>query len=104
MFETLKRMLGMGPKVDLLTLHNAGAIIIDVRMPNEFIEGHIHGSRNIPLSLLLKQCEDVNKSTVMITCCASGMRSATAKRMLETNGFTNVHNGGGWKQLQLKLK
>jgi len=38
----------------------------------------------------------------IITCCASGMRSASAKSILKQNGF-EVYNGGGWTALQHKL-
>ncbi|MCY7361309.1 MAG: rhodanese-like domain-containing protein, partial [Ignavibacteria bacterium] len=38
-----------------------------------------------------------------ITCCESGMRSGAAKRMLKANGYSEVHNGGGWVKLQGKI-
>jgi phage shock protein E len=43
------------------------------------------------------------KDQMIITCCASGMRSASAKSILKTNGFLAVYNGGGWQSLELKL-
>jgi rhodanese-related sulfurtransferase len=43
------------------------------------------------------------KKTTIITCCASGMRSASQKSILKSNGFIQVHNGGGWSSLQNKL-
>ena len=49
----------------------------------------------------LGQLKDKNKT--IITCCASGMRSASAKSILKSNGYTSVHNGGGWSSLQSKL-
>jgi rhodanese-related sulfurtransferase len=48
--------------------------------------------------------QKLNKDTIIITCCASGMRSASAKNILKSNGFTNVYNGGGWSTLQSKLQ
>ena len=39
----------------------------------------------------------------IITCCASGMRSASAKIIFEQNGF-EAYNGGNWKSLESKLK
>jgi rhodanese-related sulfurtransferase len=81
-----------------------GAMIIDVRTPGEFASGHINGSMNIPLNKLsdnLKKLKDKNKP--LITCCASGMRSASAKGILKTNGYTNVHNGGAWHSLNQKI-
>jgi rhodanese-related sulfurtransferase len=49
----------------------------------------------------LGKLKDKNKP--IITCCASGMRSASAKSILVANGFTQVHNGGGWNSLQNKI-
>ena len=42
------------------------------------------------------------KDSPIITCCASGARSAAAKQILNANGFTNVHNGGSWMSLKQK--
>jgi rhodanese-related sulfurtransferase len=44
-----------------------------------------------------------DKNQPIITCCASGMRSASAKSILQSNGFTQVYNGGGWSSLQNKI-
>jgi rhodanese-related sulfurtransferase len=37
----------------------------------------------------------LNKDTIIITCCASGMKMLLQKIFLKSNGFTNVYNGGG---------
>ena len=84
---------------------NNGGIIIDVRSEHEFMTGNIEGSINIPLSNLthnLKQLKD--KDQTIITCCASGKRSAKAKKILKSEGYKNVFNGGGWKSLNKKIK
>ncbi|MFN6083407.1 MAG: rhodanese-like domain-containing protein, partial [Fluviicola sp.] len=39
----------------------------------------------------------------IITCCASGMRSASAKSLLKSSGYAEVHNGGGWMSLRNKI-
>jgi rhodanese-related sulfurtransferase len=105
MLNSLKQLLGLGPKVDLAQLVNEGAIILDVRSKGEYAGGHIQGSVNIAVDTLannLGKLKDKNKT--IITCCASGMRSGMAKNMLKANGYTNVHNGGGWTSLQRKLR
>lgn len=106
MINTIKKLFGMGsPSVDLADLAKQGAIILDVRSKGEYASGHIKGSINISVDQLgknLSQLKDKNKA--IITCCASGMRSASAKSLLKSNGYTNVHNGGGWSSLQSKLK
>lgn len=82
-----------------------GGLIIDVRSESEFSSGNIKSSLNIPLDKLLSnisQLEDNNQP--IITCCASGMRSEKAKKILIKNGYKNVVNGGGWKSLRDNLK
>ncbi|MFT7396535.1 MAG: phage shock protein E [Flavobacterium sp.] len=103
MINTLKNLLGLGPKVDYADLVKQGAIILDVRSPGEYKQGHIKGSLNTPLNDLSQHITKLKKDTTIITCCASGMRSASAKSILKSNGFIQVHNGGGWSSLQNKL-
>lgn len=103
MIATLKKIFGMGPKTDYSALMKQGAQIIDVRSPDEFRGGHIKGAVNIPLHLLRSNMAKIKKDKPIITCCASGMRSASAKNMLESVGFTQVYNGGGWMSLQQKM-
>ncbi|MBX7050440.1 MAG: rhodanese-like domain-containing protein [Flavobacteriales bacterium] len=92
-----------GPKVDYAALVKSGAMILDVRTPEEFKRGHIKGAVNIPLQTLHNQFNRLNKEKTIITCCASGMRSASAKSMLKSAGFQDVHNGGGWMSLNEKI-
>jgi rhodanese-related sulfurtransferase len=80
-----------------------GAQIIDVRSPQEYSGGHIKGSVNIPLNELQGKMNKIKKDKPVITCCASGMRSSSAKGMLKSNGYTEVYNGGGWMSLRNKL-
>jgi len=104
MITLFKKIFGLGPSVNYAELIQQGAIIVDVRSKAEFTGGHIKGAINIPVNVLsnhLIQLKDKNKT--IITCCASGMRSASAKSILKSNGYTSVHNGGGWSSLQSKL-
>lgn len=104
MLDAIKSLFGFGPSVDYKDLLKQGAIIVDVRSKGEYQGGHIKGSINIPVDSLsgnLAKLKD--KSKPVITCCASGMRSATAKSILKSNGYTAVHNGGGWSSLNSKL-
>jgi rhodanese-related sulfurtransferase len=50
MINTLKNLFGLGPKVDYADLVKQGAIILDVRSPGEYKQGHIKGSLNTPLN------------------------------------------------------
>ena len=77
-----------------------GATIIDVRSKEEFQGGHLKNSINIPLDKLTHGLKKLDKNKPIITCCASGMRSASARSMLKSNGFELVYNGGSWKSLR----
>ena len=81
-----------------------GGIIIDVRSSGEFYSGHIENSLNIPLGELSSKIDSIkDKNQPIITCCASGIRSAAAARVFLARGHTNVVNGGGWSSLQKKI-
>ncbi len=104
MFESIKKLLGIGPKTDYRKLVNDGAIILDVRTKGEFDGGHINGAINIPVDQLINNLSKFkDKSKPIITCCASGMRSATAKSILKSNDYESVYNGGSWHSLQRNL-
>ncbi|MGE0567381.1 MAG: rhodanese-like domain-containing protein [Bacteroidia bacterium] len=103
MINSIKSILGFGPAVDYKALMQNGAQIIDVRTKGEYQSGHIKGSVNIPLNELPNKLNKIKKDKAVITCCASGMRSASAKSILASNGFKEVHNGGGWSSLNNKL-
>lgn len=104
MFQSIKNLLGFGPATDYKTLVANGAQIIDVRTASEYKEGHLKGSVNIPLQTLSNHLSKINKDKPVITCCASGMRSASAKSILQGAGFKEVYNGGGWSGLQSKIR
>lgn len=79
------------------------AIILDVRTTGEYANGAITGSKNIPLQILTSKLADIKKQNKpVITCCASGMRSANASSILKQNGIEAM-NGGGWQSLNNKL-
>ena len=104
MIQTIKKIFGIGPKADYAMLVKQGAVILDVRTKGEYSGGHIKGSINISVDQLsnnLNKLKDKNKP--IITCCASGMRSASAKSILKSNGFVEVYNGGSWYSLQNKI-
>ncbi len=104
MIEILKKLFNSEPKPEFSELLKNNGIIVDVRTKNEYATGHIKGSRNIPLNSLTNNLSKLKKKDQpIITCCASGMRSANAKNILKNHGYTNVHNGGGWRNLQNKI-
>lgn len=104
MIGILKKLFGSAPSVDYAQLVKDGAQIIDVRTPQEYAGGHVKGSVNIPLNELQANLKKIKKDKPVITCCASGMRSSSARGILKSNGYTEVHNGGGWMGLNNKLR
>ncbi len=89
-----------GKKVDLKEVISSGAVIVDVRTKGEFQSGHLRNSINIPVDNLTNNLKKLNKNKPVITCCASGARSASARRILKSNGFEKVYNGGSWYSLR----
>ncbi|WP_166965937.1 rhodanese-like domain-containing protein [Yeosuana marina] len=93
-----------GNKTDKINdFTSRGAIIIDVRTKEEFRQGAIPGSKNIPLQTINSQINAIKKlNKPIIVCCASGMRSGNAASILNSNGIETI-NGGGWSSLRNKL-
>ena len=80
---------------------NKEAIIIDVRTPGEYRDGHIPGVVNIPLDELEKRIGEIPKDKKVVLICRTGSRSAQGTRLLRSKGFNNVYNSTGgmstWK-------
>ncbi|MEM6268843.1 MAG: rhodanese-like domain-containing protein [Bacteroidota bacterium] len=82
---------------DFAALIAGGASIIDVRTPQEYRQGHVAGSVNIPLDQLPGKISQIKKMPApLILCCASGMRSGRATAQLKRAGM-EAYNGGSWK-------
>ena len=81
------------------------AILLDVRTPQEYREGHIPGSKNVPLQQLdkIRSVAD-NKNIPLFVYCHSGGRSRQAASMLQHMGYTNVQNIGGIAAYQGKVE
>lgn len=81
------------------------AVLLDVRTPQEYREGHIPGSKNVPLQTIDKVSSVTeNKDTVLFVYCHSGARSRQATAMLQHMGYTNVTNIGGIAAYQGKVE
>jgi len=93
-----------GKKVDLKEVISKGAVIVDVRTKAEFQSGHLKNSINIPIDKLQQNIGKIKKDKPVITCCASGARSGSARRILISSGFEQVYNGGSWYSLRKYFK
>jgi rhodanese-related sulfurtransferase len=74
-----------------------GAVIIDVRTPQEYDGGKVPGSINIPVDKISANAERIkNMNKPVIFCCASGSRSGNASSIMKAKGLKDVVNGGSW--------
>lgn len=82
--------------VDALALVRRGAVVLDVRTPAEFAEGHLQGARNASLADGFEQAVTVLPRTgSYVVYCRSGNRSAQAAAVMARLGFTDVADAGG---------
>jgi rhodanese-related sulfurtransferase len=70
------------------------AVLLDVRSPQEYRQGHIPESMNVPLQDL-EDVVSVAEDTPLFVYCYSGARSRQAAAQLRDMGYSNVHNIGG---------
>ena len=82
-----------------------GAVLLDVRTPQEYQAGHIPGSKNVPLQTIDKISSVAdNKNIPLFVYCYSGGRSRQAAAVLGQMGYTNVRNIGGIAAYQGKVE
>ena len=79
---------------ELKRMQSQGAIIIDVRSPQEYAEGHIEGAIVIPEYELKIRAKEIikDKSQLIVVYCPRGFRSKKAQRILKYMGYENVYN------------
>ena len=100
MFESLKSVFGASTvDAEAHARIARGAVVVDVRSPAEYASGHFRSAKNIPLDSLSARARELGKSKPVVLYCRSGARSASAKRLLETLGFTDVYDAGGMHRL-----
>jgi len=93
-----------GTKPNFKELMEQGAVVIDVRTPDEYRGGHIRNSKNFPLDMLGGKTAEIKKmNKPVITVCRSGARSAAAVGVLKQAGI-EAYNGGGWTSLERVLQ
>jgi rhodanese-related sulfurtransferase len=78
-------------------------LVVDVRKPNEFAEGHIDGAINIPLNTMSDpgSMAKINDDDNLYVHCSAGYRSVIASSLLKREGFHNLRNVlGGWNKIK----
>lgn len=73
-----------------------GAVLIDVRSPGMFKEGHIKGAINIPAPKLRSELEKLDKNRPIIVSCRVGINGYYMERMLKQQGFNARNLMGGF--------
>ena len=94
---------------DLIRLMNQGALVLDIRKPEEFAAGHVNGARHLASDQILTAGESFKrfKDKPVVVYCDSGSLAAAAVRQLSAQGFTKAFTlrGGfaGWRAENLPV-
>ncbi len=72
-----------------------GTVLIDVREPSEFREGHLPGAVNIPMGQLPGRLDELDRSQAVLVVCASGNRSGAMVDVLTAAGYDATNVAGG---------
>ena len=80
-------------------INDSKTTIVDVRTEEEFLEGNVNGSINIPLHEVVDRIEELTQMQPLVLCCLSGGRSGQATAFLQAQGCDQVYNGGGWEMV-----
>lgn len=89
---------GKASTSDMSERIKAGAMIVDVRTPEEFRSGAYPGAKNIPVQELSGRLSEIPKDKSVVVYCRSGSRSAKATQILKQAGY-DVANGGGIRDM-----
>ncbi len=104
-FVAAGMLRGDHPQVDVETILASPAderpLLLDVRTPREFAEGHIPDAVNLPLDELRSRLGELPRDRPIAAYCEVGQRGYLATRILMQNGFPVLNVGGGFKTFQL---
>jgi rhodanese-related sulfurtransferase len=88
------------PEIDideLARLREAGAVLVDVRQPDEYETARVPGAQLIPLVDVPERIEEIPSDERVYVICGSGGRSAKAVEYLNNQGYDTVNVAGGTK-------
>ena len=106
-YETLKNIFKRTRNIEdniidyksakMILKNDKDAKLVDVRSPQEYKEGHLPSSINLPLYKIEEQYKKVfpDENTAIIVYCQSGNRSNKAIEILESKGYKNLYNIDG---------
>ena len=86
---------------DFLVSRTDADVVIDVRTPAEFAEGHLAGAENIDIMApdFVQQVQDFDREATYYLYCRSGGRSGRAADVMRKMGFDKAYNIGGFQTL-----
>jgi len=93
----------LSPLEATLLINREDAIVIDIRDPGEYAQGHVPNARHIPAGELARRSGELEKwkNQPLILCCATGARSSSALQTLRQAGFDRLYNlRGGMMEWQ----
>ena len=88
-------------------LRDAGAVVLDVREPAEWAEGHVPGATLIPLGELARRTSELPHDRTVVVICRSGNRSAQGRDILLDAGYKATSVQGGmtaWRAAGLPVE
>jgi rhodanese-related sulfurtransferase len=86
------------PEIDIAEAarrHGAGTAVIDVREPDEYVEGHVPGAPLIPLGDVVERVDEIPTDREVLVICKAGGRSRKAAEFLRSQGIDAVNIAGG---------
>lgn len=79
-------------------------ILVDVRSREEFAEGNVKNSINIPIDELESRLGELDKDKNIVVFCKLGIRAGKAEKLLKEKGFKHIHNGKTWQDVNALVK
>ena len=85
------------PEIDIeeFAASQGSGLLVDVREPDEYAEGHVPGAVLIPMGQLANRAGEIDKASPVFVICASGNRSSAMTDLLRSAGFDAVSVAGG---------
>jgi len=91
----------------VMLMNRKSALVLDVREPDEFAQGHLQGARHVPLSQLSARVKELEKfrDKPVLVVCERGRRANAAAKLLKAQNFTtlNVLKGGMQAWIEAKM-
>jgi phage shock protein E len=93
---------GSGDAMQAAAPEQRRVVFVDVRQPDEIAAGHVTGAILIPHTELAERWSELeeHRDADIVLYCRTGRRSGIAEEILRQAGFENLHNGGGFRDLE----